>query len=59
LTASIASECDIDKSRPIPWQRRPEATAPLAELKNPVREFDTVVIGEPHNGWLSADLGLG
>ena len=36
---------DVDKSRSIPWQRRPEATALLAELKNPSREFDAVVIG--------------
>ena len=39
---------NVDKSRSIPWQRCPEATALLAELKNPSREFDAVVIGEPH-----------
>jgi site-specific DNA recombinase len=42
----VAEFFDADKSRSIPWQRRPEATALLAELKNPNREFDAVVIGE-------------
>ena len=30
---------DVDKSRSIPWQRRPQATALLAELRNPSREL--------------------
>ena len=33
----VAEFFDIDKSRSIPWQRRPHATALLAELKNPDR----------------------
>jgi hypothetical protein len=44
----VAGFFDVDKSRSIPWQRRPETTALLAELKNPARDFDAVVIGEPH-----------
>jgi DNA invertase Pin-like site-specific DNA recombinase len=44
----VAEFFDVDKSRSIPWQRRPLATALLTELKNPVRDFDAVVIGEPH-----------
>ena len=31
----VAEFFDVDKSRSIPWQRRPQATALLAELKNP------------------------
>jgi DNA invertase Pin-like site-specific DNA recombinase len=31
----VAEFFDIDKSRSIPWQRRPEATALLAELRTP------------------------
>jgi len=47
----VAEFFDIDKSRSIPWQRRPQATALLAELKNPNRGFDAVVIGEPHRAF--------
>ena len=49
---------DVDKSRSIPWQRRPEATALLAELKNPSRDFDAVVIGEPHRAFYGNQYGL-
>jgi len=38
-----------------PWQRRPGATALLAELKNPNRTFDAVVIGEPHRAAAGCD----
>jgi site-specific DNA recombinase len=31
----VAEFFDIDKSRSIPWQRRPHAAALLAELRNP------------------------
>jgi site-specific DNA recombinase len=48
----------LDKSRSIPWQRRPEAAALLAELKNPGREFDAVVIGEPHRAFYGNQYGL-
>jgi site-specific DNA recombinase len=47
----VAEFFDVDKSRSMPWQRRPEATALLAELKNPNRDFDAVVIGEPHRAF--------
>lgn len=30
---------DVDKSRSIPWQRRPQALALLAELRDPGRGF--------------------
>ena len=49
---------DVDKSRSIPWQRRPEATALLAELRNPNREFDAVVIGEPHRAFYGNQYSL-
>src|SRR5215469_11769060 len=49
---------DVDKSRSIPWQRRPQATALLAELKNPDRGFDAVVIGEPHRAFYGNQYGL-
>ena len=49
---------DVDKSRSIPWQRRPQATALLAELKNTERDFDAVVIGEPHRAFYGNQYGL-
>jgi site-specific DNA recombinase len=49
---------DVDKSRSIPWPRRPQATALLAELKNPAREFDAVVVGEPHRAFYGNQYGL-
>ena len=54
----VAEFFDIDKSRSIPWQRRPHATALLAELKNPDRGFDAVVIGEPHRAFYGNQYGL-
>jgi site-specific DNA recombinase len=48
----------VDKSRSIPWQRRPEATALLAELRNPSREFAAVVVGEPHRAFYGNQYGL-
>ena len=49
---------DIDKSRSISWQRRPQATALLAALKNPARGFNAVVIGEPHRAFYGNQYGL-
>jgi len=54
----VAEFFDVDKSRSMPWQRRPQATALLAELKNPAREFDAVVIGEPHRAFYGNQYGL-
>ena len=56
--AIVAEFFDVDKSRSIPWQRRPQATALLAELKNKNREFDAVVIGEPHRAFYGNQYGL-
>jgi site-specific DNA recombinase len=49
---------DVDKSRSIPWQRRPQASALLAELRNADRGFDAVVIGEPHRAFYGNQYGL-
>src|ERR1700761_3673889 len=53
----VAEFFDVDKSRSIPWQRRPQATALLAELKNPNRQFDAVVVGEPHRAFYGNQYG--
>src|SRR6266498_130663 len=39
----VAEYFDIGQSRSVPWRRRPEAAALLAELKNPSRGFEAVV----------------
>jgi site-specific DNA recombinase len=54
----VAEFFDVDKSRSIPWQRRPMATALLGELKNRARAFDAVVIGEPHRAFYGNQYGL-
>src|SRR6201995_198872 len=54
----VAEFFDVDKSRSIPWPRRPQATALLGELKNPRREFEAVVVGEPHRAFYGNQYGL-
>jgi site-specific DNA recombinase len=54
----VAEFFDVDKSRSIPWQRRPQAAALLAELKNKNRAFDAVVVGEPHRAFYGNQYGL-
>ena len=48
----------MDKSRSIPWQRRPQAAALLGELKNKNRDFEAVVVGEPHRAFYGNQYGL-
>ncbi len=42
---------DIDKSRSLPWDRRPEASRVLRDLKNPNRGWDALVIAEPQRAF--------
>jgi hypothetical protein len=49
---------DIGQSRALPWQRRPQASALLAALRNPNRGFRAVVIGEPHRAFHGNQFGL-
>jgi hypothetical protein len=54
----VAEYFDMDKSRSIPWQRRPWAAELLAALKDPDRGFDGVVIGEPQRAFYGNQYGL-
>ncbi|MDN3359274.1 recombinase family protein [Actinomadura sp. DC4] len=54
----VAHYFDIGQSRSIPWQRRPCANDLLAELRNPNRVFDAVVIGEPQRAFYGNQYGL-
>ncbi|MFC9659492.1 recombinase family protein [Nocardia sp. NPDC127606] len=49
---------DIGQSRSIPWKRRPEANRLLAQLADPNRGFDAVVIGEPQRAFYGNQFGL-
>jgi site-specific DNA recombinase len=48
---------DVDKSRSIPPQRRPEAGKLLAALAHPNRGFDAVVVGEPQRAFYGNQFG--
>ena len=53
----VAEFFDIDKSRSIPPQRRPEAARLLAALADPQRGFDAVVVGEPQRAFYGNQFG--
>ena len=53
----VAEYFDIDKSRSIPPQRRPEANLLLAALASPDRDFDAVVVGEPQRAFYGNQFG--
>jgi DNA invertase Pin-like site-specific DNA recombinase len=53
----VAKFFDIDKSRSIPPQRRPEASRLLAALADPGRGFDAVVVGEPQRAFYGNQFG--
>ena len=42
---------DIDKSRSLPWDRRPQAAQILHELKNAGRGWDALVLAEPQRAF--------
>src|SRR5690349_23727752 len=53
----VAEFFDIDKSRSIPPQRRPEASRLLTALADPGRGFDAVVVGEPQRAFYGNQFG--
>ncbi|TDB89990.1 recombinase family protein [Actinomadura sp. KC216] len=54
----VAEFFDVDKSRSIPWPRRPHASLLIEELKDLRRNFDAVVIGEPHRAFYGNQYSL-
>jgi len=54
----VAEYFDIDRSRSLPWKRRPRAAALLEDFKDPDRGFDAVVIGEPARAFYGNQFGL-
>jgi site-specific DNA recombinase len=53
----VAQFFDIDKSRSIPPQRRPQASRLLAALADPSRGFEAVVVGEPQRAFYGNQFG--
>ena len=53
----VAEYFDVDKSRSVPPARRPQASLLLAELANPNRKFDAVVVGEPQRAFYGNQFG--
>ncbi len=54
----VAEYFDIGQSRSLPWMRRPQAAQLLADLANPDRGFDAVVIGEPQRAFYGNQYSL-
>lgn len=54
----VAEFFDIGQSRSLPWKRRPEASALLQALADPLRGFSAVVIGEPARAFYGNQFGL-
>jgi site-specific DNA recombinase len=42
---------DVDKSRSLPWDRRPEASRVLRQLRDPGRGWDALVVAEPQRAF--------
>jgi site-specific DNA recombinase len=53
----VAEYFDVGQSRSLPWKRRPEAARLLADLANPGRGFEAVVIGEPARAFYGGQFG--
>lgn len=53
----VAEYFDVDRSRSIPPQRRPQARLLLDQLANPDRGFDAVVVGEPQRAFYGNQFG--
>jgi site-specific DNA recombinase len=49
---------DIGTSHALPWKRRPEALRLLDALKNPLRGFQAVVVGEPQRAFYGNQFGM-
>ncbi|MGH8992989.1 MAG: recombinase family protein, partial [Acidimicrobiia bacterium] len=49
---------DVGQSRSLPWKRRPQATALLAEAAQPkTRRFDAIVVAEPARAFSGNEFG--
>jgi hypothetical protein len=54
----VADFFDVRFSRSVPWERRPESSRLLAELKRPDRDWSGVVVGEGTRCWYGNQFSL-
>jgi DNA invertase Pin-like site-specific DNA recombinase len=54
----VADFFDVGYSRSVPWERRPESSRLLAELKRPDRGWSGVVVGEGTRCWYGNQFSL-
>lgn len=54
----VARYHDIDQSRSLPWERRPEAARLLHDLRDPDRGWADLVIAEPQRAFAGSQFGL-
>lgn len=54
----MAEFFDIGHSRSVPWERRPESSRLLAELKRQDRGWSGVVVGEGTRCWYGNQFSL-
>jgi DNA invertase Pin-like site-specific DNA recombinase len=54
----VADFFDVGQSRSVPWERRDDANRLLAELKNPNRGWNAVVVGEGTRCWFGNQFSL-
>jgi DNA invertase Pin-like site-specific DNA recombinase len=54
----VATYHDVDQSRSIPWERRPEAARLLDVIRNPSRPWTDLVIAEPQRAFAGNQFGL-
>ena len=54
----VAEYFDIGQSRSLPWKRRPETSRLLADLADPERGWNAVVIGEPARAFYGGQFAL-
>lgn len=49
---------DVDQSRSLPWERRPEAAQVLKDIRDPTRGWNDLVIAEPQRAFAGSQFGL-
>jgi hypothetical protein len=49
---------DVGLSRSLPWKRRPDAQRLLDAIRNPLRGFEAVVIGEPQGAFYGSQFSM-
>jgi DNA invertase Pin-like site-specific DNA recombinase len=54
----VATYHDVDQSRSVPWERRPEAARLLDAIRNASRSWADLVIAEPQRAFAGNQFGL-